>query len=90
MAAFALCSGVGDAEPFNLLVEGPVVRFYKLTTGNVQSRQATAGIIIPTAYGYPGGYYLVPGWYYVVRSTRLFSGTMVLLSVNKVSAVRLS
>jgi hypothetical protein len=43
-----LCPGEGDAEPFNLLVQGPVVRFYKLTTGNVHSRQATDGIIIPT------------------------------------------
>lgn len=45
-----LYSGEGNAEPYNLLAEGPVVRFYKLQTGNVQSRQATNGIIIPTVY----------------------------------------
>jgi hypothetical protein len=45
-----LISGQNDGEPYNLLVQGPVVRFYKLTTGNVQSRQATEGISIPTTY----------------------------------------
>jgi len=45
-----LYSGEGNVEPYNLLAEGPVVRFYKLQTGNVQSRQASDGIIIPTAY----------------------------------------
>ncbi len=51
-----LISGQGDGEPYNLLVQGPVVvRFYKLTTGNVQSRQATQGISIsiPTSTTYP-------------------------------------
>jgi hypothetical protein len=45
-----LCPGVGDGEPYNLLVQGTVVKFYKSKTGNLQSRQATAGIMIPTAY----------------------------------------
>jgi len=45
-----LYSGERNVEPYNLLAESPVVRFYKLQTGNVQSRQASDGIIIPTAY----------------------------------------
>ena len=44
-----LCPGEGNEEPYNLL-QGPVVRFCKAKTGNMQSRQATEGIIIPTAY----------------------------------------
>ena len=45
-----LCPGEGNGQPYNLLAQGPIVRFYKLQTGNVQSRQATDGIIIPTVY----------------------------------------
>ena len=45
-----LISGQGDGKPYNLLVQGRVVRFYKLKAGNVQSRQITEGIIIPTTY----------------------------------------
>ncbi len=44
-----LCKGEGEEVPYNLLVEGPVVKFYKSKTGNTQSRQATNGIMIPTA-----------------------------------------
>ncbi len=45
-----LCVGEGDGVPYNLLVQGPVVKFYKSKTGNTLSRQATNGIMIPTAY----------------------------------------
>ncbi len=46
-----LCPGEGNGEPYNYnLLQGPVVRFYKSKTGNKLSRQATEGIVIPTAY----------------------------------------
>ena len=45
-----LCIGEGDGVPYNLLVQGPVVKFYKSKIGNTESRQATNGIMIPTAY----------------------------------------
>ena len=45
-----LCIGEGDGVPYNLLVEGPVVQFYKSKIGNTLSRQATNGIMIPTAF----------------------------------------
>ena len=45
-----LCIGEGDRVNYNLLVQGPVVKFYKSKTGNTQSRQATNGIMLPTVY----------------------------------------